>query len=57
MMLVLTHMSFPGLLIQFNVKSILDDLGMSYIWISQNPQNSEWLANTVLQKSPDQYKQ
>ena len=40
-----------------NVKSILDDLGRSYIWISQNPQNSEWLANTVLQKSQDQYKQ
>ena len=40
-----------------NVKSILDDIDMSYIWISQNPQNSEWLANTVLQKSQDQHKQ
>ena len=40
-----------------NVNSILDDLVMSYIWINQNPQNSEWLANTVLQKSRDQYKQ
>ena len=30
---------------------------MNYMWISQNPQNSEWLANTVLQKSQDQYKQ
>ena len=28
---------------------------MSYIWTSQNPQNSEWHANTVLQKSQDQY--
>ena len=40
-----------------NIKSILDNLGMSYIWTSQNPQNSEWLANTVLQKSQDQYVQ
>ena len=40
-----------------NVKSILDDLGMSYIWISQTPQNSEWLANTVLQMGQGQYKQ
>ena len=38
-----------------NVKFILNDLGMSYIGLSQNPQNSEWLANTVLQKSQDQY--
>lgn len=40
-----------------NVKSILDEVGMSYIWISQDPQNSKWLANTVLQKCQDQYKQ
>ena len=40
-----------------NIKFILDDLGKSYIWIRQTPQNSEWLANTVLQKSQDQYKQ
>ena len=40
-----------------NVKFILNDLGMSYIGLSQNPQKSEWLANTVLQKSQDQYKQ
>ena len=45
---------FPWIAI---VKSILDDLGKSYIWISQNPQNSEWLANTFLQKSQEQYKQ
>ena len=31
-----------------NIKSIVDDLGMSYIRTSQNPQNSEWLANTLL---------
>ena len=35
------------------ISNFLDDLVMSYIWINQNPQNSEWLANTVLQKSRD----
>lgn len=40
-----------------NVKSILDEVGMSNIWINQNPQNSNWLANTVFQKNQDQFKQ
>ena len=37
-----------------NVKSILDNLCMSYILTSENPQNSDWLANTILHKSQDQ---
>ena len=40
-----------------NVKSILDEVGMSNIWTYQHPQNSIWLSKTVYQKLQDQYKQ
>ena len=48
------HYDFPWLQ---NVKSILDEVGMSNIWIYQHPQNSSWLSKTVLLKLQDQYKQ
>lgn len=40
-----------------NVKTILDEVGMSYIWTNQNPLDIKWLANTVTQRNKDQYKQ
>ena len=40
-----------------NVKSILDEVRISNIWIYQHPQISAWLSKTVLLKLQDQYKQ
>ena len=40
-----------------NVKSILDKVGMSEIWIHQNPVNNVWLTKTVQFTLEDQYKQ
>ena len=40
-----------------NVKSILDEIGISNIWLYQHPQNSSWLSKTVLLQLQDQYKQ
>ena len=48
------HYDFPWLQ---NVKSILDEVGMSNIWTYQHPQNSIWLSKTVYQKLQDQYRQ
>ena len=39
-----------------NVKSILDEVGMSNIRTYQHPQNSIWLSKTVYQKLQDQYR-
>ena len=40
-----------------NVKSISDEVGMSNIWLNQNPQNCDWLSKTAFQKSQGQFKQ
>ena len=40
-----------------NVKSIFDKVGMSEIWINQNPFNTTWLTKTVQFTLEDQYKQ
>ena len=40
-----------------NVKSILDDVGMSNIWTYKHPQNTIWLSKTVYQKLQGQYRQ
>ena len=41
------HYDFPCLQ---NVKPILDEVGMSNIWLYQHPQNSSWLSKTILLK-------
>lgn len=45
---------YPWLL---NVKSILDEIGKSEIWINQNPENTKWLSSQVYLTLQDQYKQ
>lgn len=40
-----------------NVKSILDEVGQSEIWINQTPINDNWLSNTIQLTLADQFKQ
>ena len=39
------------------IKAILDDCGLSYIWISQEMRNKMWLKNYVKQNLKDQFLQ
>ena len=39
------------------VKQILDDCGLSYIWLTQNFSNINWLKRTVEQRLKDQFLQ
>ena len=39
------------------VKSIFDSIGLSYIWLGQNIENSFWLSQTVQITTESQFKQ
>lgn len=39
------------------VKQILDDCGLSYLWLTQKCNNTNWLKLTVEQRLKDQFTQ